>query len=239
MKRPDEQYEVTVIIPCGRGHARYVRRAIDSCLDADPRPDAIIVIDDCSNPPVREFHNDIVTFLRLTEHRGRSYARNHAVSFAKTRWLFFLDSDDVMEPTAIKDFRENCVDRFADIFYADYWVNNGSDKKETYVQPPVDANRRMRCAKTYNPANIGMFVKRGRFYKIGGFDEDMTYAEYSDFFFRYIANPKIVIVKNARPLFTASVSTSAEDDAEKKMAMGIKKVYAMIKGGYYKDWIRK
>jgi len=232
-------YKVTVIIPCGRGHAKYVHRAIDSCLAARPRPHAIIVVDDYSNPPVVPYENKIVTTIRLPEHRGRSYARNYAANIATTRWLFFLDSDDLLEPTAIEDFRRNCVERFADIFYADYWVGNGSEIRKTYKQPMVDTDRRKRCEKRYNPSNIGMFVKRARYHQIGGFDEDMTYAEYTDFFFRYIANPRIVIVKNSRPLFTASHETSAESGATEKMAMGIQKVYAMAQGGYYRPWMRK
>lgn len=238
MIRPESEYAVTVIIPCGRGHAKYAHRAIDSCLAARPRPDAIIVIDDYANPPVENYSNKIVSIIRLPEHRGRSYARNHAVSLAKTKWLFFLDSDDVMEPTAIEDFRVNCVDRYADIFYANYWYTSGGDIKRIYEQPPVDGNRRQRCMRKYNPANIGMFVKKSRYHRISGFDEDMAFAEYTDFFFRYIANPKIVIAKNNRPLFTATASSSASDNAEKLIAIGLKKVYAMVAGGYYKEWMK-
>lgn len=226
-------YGVTVIIPCGGHHARYVNDALRSCLSAVPTPDAIIVADDCSRPEV-QIGSELVTgchLMRFNDHIGRSAARNVAVNKADTPWLFFLDADDLLEPTAILDFESIVGTRRADIVFADYDYLDQSGKRHRVSKlPPPPA--RVPISKS-NLVNIGLFVRRSRFLSIGGFDEDMAFAEYWDLYLRYVSDPKVQIVKADRPFFVARQSSSVARNPQAMMARASAKIQAMIKGGYY------
>ena len=224
--------EVTVIIPCGGWHSRYVNDAVQSCLQADPPPTKIIVVDDGSVPPVRLGRHPLVELLCLPTHSGRSAARNLAVELATTDWLYFLDSDDFLEPTAIADFLSIVEARPCDLAYADYdYLTATSERvrvgKAPWVFMPTDCR---------NLVNIGLFVKRDRFRLVGGFDEDMAIGEYWDFFLRYTANKAAKVVKHNRPFFVARQSSSVNPKAQPLMEQASLKIAAMIRGQYYHRW---
>jgi len=227
---------VTVIIPVGGHHGICVVDAVNSCFEADPAPKEVIVVDDCcDNLAPKDISK--ATLYRFKRHRGRSAARNFAATKAKTPWLFFLDADDVLEPTAIADFHK-CCRKHPDVVYADYdFIDPSADKRVRVEQPPVPTKLRERRIYTYNPVNIGMFVKRQRYLDVGGMDEDMAIGEYRDFFLRYTANPKVIIEKHDRPFFVAGAQTSVLKDAGPLMTMASQKIMALIRGGYYWRWI--
>lgn len=244
---------VSIIIPCGGHHAQYVGDAVDSCLKADPPPDEIIVVDDFTTPPISLNHTSIVKVCRLKAHKGRSYARNYGVDRTRSEWLFFLDADDFLEPTAISDFQEIIEDETVDLIYADYdYINEQSERVRVKKHPfnrAINPSRHRRLMKRDNVlmilkhqrrnlVNIGMFVRRNRFLVVNGFDEDMMVAEYWDFFIRYSSNPKIKVFKHTRPFFVARAGTSILPDAKGLMASASLKINAMLRGGYYRKWVK-
>jgi glycosyltransferase involved in cell wall biosynthesis len=233
MARVDMIPEVTVIIPCGGHHSLMVDSAVLSCLSATPPPDRVIVIDDWSAPPVNltGIKSAVpIGLWRLDKHRGRSEARNAAAKLATTEWLFFLDADDTLEPTAIADFRDLVAEQPVDIAFADYDYLDEEGGRVRVEKRPYDRA----TTPIDNAVNIGMFVRRQRFELLGGFDEDMAIGEYWDLFLRYTANPDVAIVKHDRPFFLAGRDTSVVDKPTERMAMATEKIEAMIKGGYYR-----
>lgn len=253
---------VAVIIPCGGNHAQYVDEAVDSCLKVDPRPDEIIVIDDCAVPPVLKLEAQLngdppgLQLHRLDRHKGRSYARNYGVGMCDSPWLYFLDADDLLEPTAIADFKAITETQpESDLIYADYDYLDGDGQRhrvakqiwvrDEHSQPHQAAKRtwvhRGRIPPktgTRNLVNIGMFVKRARFCGIGGFDEEMAIAEYWDFFLRYVTNPRIKATKHTRPFFVARPLSTAGEDAGELMEGASRKMQILIRRGYYGRWRR-
>lgn len=226
---------VSIIIPCGGNHAQYVGDAVGSCLRADPPPDEIIVVDDFMMPPISLNHTPIVKVYRLGAHRGRSYARNYGADQAHSEWLFFLDADDFLEPTAISDFQKIIEDEAVDLIYADYDYIDEQGKRVRVEKCPYT---RMAILRR-NPVNIGMFIRRDRFLALNGFNEDMMVAEYWDFFIRYSMNPKIKVLKHNRPFFVARADTSILPNAKELMTLASLKIDAMRRGGYYRKWIKK
>lgn len=233
----NENNQVSIIIPCGGSHAEYICDAVESCLKAKPCPDRIIVVDDDANPAVDLNHRPAgasysVMMRRLNEHHGRSYARNFGVVQTDTPWLYFLDADDFLEPTAISDFWQIVSTKSPDLIYADYCYIDKNGERVLVAKDP--ATRRTMAFR--NPVNIGMFVRKDRFLAIGGFDEDMSLGEYWDFFLRYAMNPKIKVVKHSRPFFTARQASSVLPNATEMMARATSKIQGMIRGRYYEDW---
>jgi glycosyltransferase involved in cell wall biosynthesis len=235
----NSENQVTVIIPWGIGHLTLLGTVLESCMKASPRPDQIIVVEDFPGSKAEEHFVKYpsVKFYCLGEHRGRSYARNFAVAKADTPWLYFLDADDFLEPTAIEDFREIMVNNRLDLLYADYDYIDKTGKRNRVRKKPFKRQRIIEFG--YNYVNIGMFVRRDRFLAVGGFDEDMAICEYWDLFLRYVMNPRIRIHKHSRPFFVARQASSVLPNAEIMMERGTRKIQALVRGGYYKQWINK
>ena len=226
--------DVTIIIPCGGHHGQFVGEAVDSAIAAGA--DNIIVVDDKSCPPVdlKRFKSVIVSCP--VDHIGRSAARNIAISLAMTKWLYFLDADDWMEPTAISDFRtilDQC-DSEPQMIYADYHYRTEGDPDHLILVKKAEFMRKR--WDTRNLVNIGMFVKCDRFKLIGGFDEDVSMGEYWDFFLKYTANPKITVYKHSRPFFIARANGSVHPDPKRALMVGSRKIACLIKAGYYLPW---
>jgi len=223
--------EVSVIIPCGAGHERLLPEAVASCLAASPAPEHIIVIDDFC--PVAVPGQSGTLHYRLEQHRGRSYARNIGAKLAQTPWLYFLDADDFLEPTAIGDFGKHLQSGALDLLYGDYDYLDGKGQRQN-VKKRAFSRKDGIC---YNAVNIGLFVRRDRFWAVGGFDDDIAIGEYWDLFLRYAINPRIKVVKNERPLFCARGSSSVWPEPGKLMERATAKIQAMIRGNYYRGYM--
>ena len=93
--------DVSVVIPTYNSSGT-LRRALDSIYGQSLVPREIIVVDDGSNDweqsrlIARSFPDTIVLiFIQLEKNQGVSTARNTGISSARSRYLAFLDSDDI------------------------------------------------------------------------------------------------------------------------------------------------
>ncbi|WP_230534029.1 glycosyltransferase family 2 protein [Microvirga roseola] len=99
---------IAVVIPAF-GRPQCVQRAIESALVQESPPDEVIVVDDCSAPPLAqqlptEVRNKIV-LLRLATNGGGAVARNAGISAATSDFIALLDSDDAWVPTRLRNLR--------------------------------------------------------------------------------------------------------------------------------------
>ena len=96
--------KVTIIIPVYATDAGDLEH-LGECLESCARQAQIVVHDDGSlvdlAPIRRSFRH--VTF-GASEHRGKSYARNHAATLARSDLILPLDADDKLETGAVKTF---------------------------------------------------------------------------------------------------------------------------------------
>lgn len=83
-------------------HAHYLGQAIDSVIRQSRSADAIIVVDDGSgdDPACVVARYPQVRLIRH-ENRGLAAARNTGLAAAGTKFILFLDADDLLEPIAI------------------------------------------------------------------------------------------------------------------------------------------
>jgi teichuronic acid biosynthesis glycosyltransferase TuaG len=93
--------DVSVVIPTYNSSGT-LQRALDSVYSQSSLPREIIVVDDGSDDWVRSKKIAVscpdsiaVRFLRLEKNQGVSTARNLGIAAAQSRYLAFLDSDDV------------------------------------------------------------------------------------------------------------------------------------------------
>jgi glycosyltransferase involved in cell wall biosynthesis len=95
---------VSVVVTCFNLE-RYIGRAIESVLSQDIARDVeIIVVDDCSSDGshdrIREFES--VRYVRTERNSGVLLATLQGIEEASGDCLFFLDGDDIWEPTKLR-----------------------------------------------------------------------------------------------------------------------------------------
>lgn len=124
---------VSVIIPVGPGHDKYLVDALDSLVAQTCSSWEAIVVDDraqsdfdlIDTAALGHPHAHVVgasATLYFTGERvplGAGGARNMGVSKARGTFLLFLDSDDMLQPTAIEDMLEAYLRSGGGYIYSD------------------------------------------------------------------------------------------------------------------------
>jgi glycosyltransferase involved in cell wall biosynthesis len=190
---------VTIVIPVGAGHEVYLADALDSVLSQTYRKSEIIVVWD-SPEPIPSWYRTGYPFVRFTRTgkpgSGAGAARNAGARLATTKFLVFLDADDVLD----EKFLFNCVNAWREhrsIVYTDFIgvhsVPDGHDPRSLNGYMGHDAlgkvayNRNrclefdaQRAAETpvkgetpYVWALVTTFMPKRWFDAVGGFKEDL------------------------------------------------------------------
>lgn len=111
---------VSIIIPCFNAE-RWIREAIDSCLEQTYPHIEIIVIDDGSTDRsleiIKEFQGKIIWETGVN--RGGNYARNRGFSLSKGEFIQYLDSDDYLLLDKVAHQLYFLEELQADIVYGD------------------------------------------------------------------------------------------------------------------------
>ncbi len=198
---------VTIVIPCFN-YGRFVRAAVRSALaqlNADVR---VVVVNDGSTDRRSARDCDACAGDRVTvihqENRGLPAARNRGAATATTEFLAFLDADDTLEPTCIRDL--------AAAIRAEDAAGRGHDVSHAYGQQRI----RMRGSEfvwkvpAWDPGLLMItnlhpptaLVRRSAFLAVRGFDETMRdgYEDW-DFWLRF-ASHGFRGVRVCRPVYT-------------------------------------
>lgn len=115
--------EVSIVIPV-YNTGNYLIKAIDSCLRQTFKNLEIIIINDGSTDNSLqialeyEARNNNIRVI-TTENRGLSEARNKGLDEAQGRYVYFLDSDDWIEPQTIEYCYKQAVDNELEIVLFD------------------------------------------------------------------------------------------------------------------------
>lgn len=161
--RSYEEAFVSVIIPVGPGHGKYLQAAIDSVIGQTWRLWELIVINDSGEElPLTPY-----PFARVITTEGRTgaaNARNLGIEAAKAPLLFFLDADDYIDPETLTKMIDKFDKSDGRYVYSDFFSMSGGivEKVET---------------KEYNQSewgwqhNIGALIPTEYAREIGGFDD--------------------------------------------------------------------
>ncbi len=171
--RPDPQaaaLSVTVAI-CTFNDAHYLAEAIHSVLAQTRAPDEFIVIDDGSTDHTADVvagyaeHVDI----HVRPHEGLAAARNYALAITATRFLLFVDADDLLEPTTLETL-VGLAARNRDGRVALYYGARREFGLRTGVQTPGpwDPNR----LAHHNYICVTALLERDTIVRVGGFCRD-------------------------------------------------------------------
>ena len=171
---------ISVIIPVYNAE-KYVAEAIQSVLNQSIDPYEIIAVDDGSTDGSAEEIEKFAPKVNLIkqENKGISGARNKGVLASNGSFIAFLDADDIWTEDhlelLLKPFEEkNNVGLV--IGHVEQFTDSDCNKKHTYVEP----------GKKLLPGYVAgaSLIKKDLFEKIGLFNDELTLAEYIDWFSR-------------------------------------------------------
>ena len=101
---------------CVYNAERYIEETLKSVMNQTFQGFELLIVDDCSTDGsvalVEIFFRENprqYELVRFVENRGIGYARHFAERHAKTRYMMFLDSDDVLYPKAVERMYEKII----------------------------------------------------------------------------------------------------------------------------------
>lgn len=200
---------VSVIVPT-YNRARLIQEAIDSVLSQDYPNFELIVIDDGSTDNTAAIVgtiNDLRLRYVQQNNRGRSNARNHALSLARGDFITFLDSDDLYLPRKISLQVDYLLTHPGTgmIYTSAYCIDDDGNMLQHKYEATVSGMIYEQIA-FFQPVTITLPTVMARhkvFEHIGGFDEKMHRFEDTDMWRRISKSYRI----DALPIFSCKLRT--------------------------------
>lgn len=128
---------ISIIVPIYNS-ARYIRECVNSVLEQTYENFELILIDDGS----LDESKDICLKLRETdrrilffhqEHKGVSAARNIGLKTAKGKYLFYLDSDDIIHPNLLETLYDELEKTNSIMAVSQFHFIKDMDKKDQLI----------------------------------------------------------------------------------------------------------
>jgi glycosyltransferase involved in cell wall biosynthesis len=154
----------------------------------------VIVVDDGSIPAVTLPEQANLRVIRLEPNQGGAAARNQGVKAARSRWITFLDDDDVLLPemaakamAAVQQIPPTLPAPIALLFGLNI-VNSAGQVLETHRPPTLPKGAHF-CLEEI-PAEQSFFskqtlvIERDVFLAMGGFDANFTSRIHTELFLR-------------------------------------------------------
>ena len=197
---------ISVIIPCYNS-GDLLERAIDSVLNQTwPEFEIILVNDGSSDKKTLKILNSYsyLKNLRLINQKnyGLSAARNKGVQYSNGYYLFFLDSDDWIEPETLeKMFKTLSKYKKNRFIYADIFT-------EGEVCKIIRKNYNLFEQLFLNQLPYSIFISKKNWKITGGYDEKMKDG-YEDWDFNIrLGLAKIYGIRLSEPLFHYHISNN-------------------------------
>lgn len=187
-------FEVAAIIPHFE-REELLAQALESVVRQTEPPAEIIVVDDGSRRPPEAVCRRFGARLLVTDHTGKpGAARNRGAEAAESRWLAFLDSDDLWLPEKLRSQRLLLESRpgMTLCHTKEIWQRGTqivSQKKQKHRREgDVFADALKKCI--IGPSTV--FLEKTVFDRLGGFDETLEIAEDYEFWLRWTARFPVV-----------------------------------------------
>lgn len=207
--RRGEDVQLSIIVPVGQGHDRWLGDALESVELQTFEPWELIVVWDREDEPPREIQEAyrFVRWIHTGAGHGAGYARNRGVEAARAPLLLFLDADDFLLPRAAEKMMDQQRQERA-IVYGDYlglaYLNKAQTKraKSRIIWQTEDGLTLLRykhldydpilAQKQPGPSARALYVwcsvtnltPKAWHEEIGGFDESLPSWEDVDYFWR-------------------------------------------------------
>ena len=128
-----EQYEVTIGIPVYQS-VDYIQDTMNSALNQSFPDIEFLIVDDRGNDGTMDVISHFQTshprgndirILVNEKNKGVSYSRNRIIEEARGRFLYFMDSDDTIEPNTIQLLYDAVIQHHVQVAYGSYEIIDG------------------------------------------------------------------------------------------------------------------
>lgn len=128
-----DHFEVTIGIPVYKS-VDFIRDAMTSALNQTFSDIEFLIVDDCGQDGSMDIISQIqivhkrgndIRILKNESNKGVGYSRNRMIDEAKGRYLFFMDSDDTIEPNTIQLLYDAIIQNCVQIAYGSYEIIDG------------------------------------------------------------------------------------------------------------------
>lgn len=129
------EYKVTIGFPVYNVE-KYVYKSLESILAQDFDDYEVIIVDDCGTDrsmetilELKETHSkgNHVRIIKHEQNKGLAEARNTAIKNARSKYIFFVDSDDRITPHALSTFFDAAEKYQAEVVIGSNYKQKGED----------------------------------------------------------------------------------------------------------------
>lgn len=197
---------VSIIIPTYQNEA-YITRCLQSVLKQTYRHYEIIIIDDGSTDRTKEVLEQYIADPKVKyvfkENGGLSDARNTGMQSANGTYIYFLDSDDWIEPQYIEKMVQRAKQTDADIVLSSIVITDG--EKETLRSDSLESISDENVRNFYTPFHFHPIMQNKLFHRRLIIEQKLRFPTglyYEDVYFFTCAFEKAsVVVRSQDALF--------------------------------------
>ena len=205
--------KVSVIIPtCNR--PELLSRAIKSVLNQTYQDFELIVVDDgdekLAEDVVRQFNNHRIKYIKHSEQKGGSAARNTGIKAAQGEFIAFLDDDDEWLPEKLEIQMTRFENTPREVGFCFSAVKNiyGDHEEDSKVKDGIDDCHELALRRLKGFLTVTLIIKRYVFDEVGMFDERLPSHQEPDLMIRVSKKFKGLGIN--KPLVRVSMSCSYE-----------------------------
>lgn len=237
---------VTILIPCYNGQ-KYLERCLDSCVKQTYQNLQILIVNDGSND---ESQNIIEAYIQKypnislinQTNSGLAKTRNVLIENAQTKYGFFLDADDWIEPDCIEYFMS--YQNGYDLIINSTYINKQKKQKRFYITNKINKQTNNQSYLVNNTAfawnilfNINYFKNNNLwFLSDAPFMEDilLTYLIYKNKNIKFLNNPKYHYWYNNSSLSRSNINKEKINHS----IIQLKYFYDLIESRNFKEYPR-
>lgn len=190
--------KVSVIIPCFNAE-KWLKEAIDSCLQQTYSNLEIIVIDDGSTDNsleiIKSYDDKII--WRTYSHKGGNHARNRGFDLSQGEYIQYLDADDYILPEKIERQVKFLEETGADVVYGDWrhqqHLASGYSYLDKIETSETQTDILTALLSNWWVALAALMYRRTAVENSGGWDENLGAAQDRDFFLSVVMNGAKVV----------------------------------------------
>lgn len=205
---------VSVIIPTYKRNDS-LKRAIESVLYQTFNDIEVIVVDDNNENTEYRKKNEIlmkryqnnpkVVYLKHTQNKNGSAARNTGIRYSKAKYIAFLDDDDEFVPEKVEKqvkLLEQIGNKYGGVYsgYAKYFNNEYLYKNTQYLAGDLRKQVLLKECPISGGVGSTMLVKRELLNEINGWDETFTRHQDYEMVMRIFQKKKMGMVNEALTL---------------------------------------
>jgi glycosyltransferase involved in cell wall biosynthesis len=154
---------------------KYIAEAIESVINSTYQNWELIIVDDCSHDRTVEIarkfekQDDRIKVYVNEKNLGDYPNRNRAASYAKGKYLKYVDADDLIYPYGLEQL-VFYMEQFPDAGYGLCSLEQDKHKIFPFLLSPVEAYRRHYFGSPlFHKSPLSAIIRRDIFEKVGGF----------------------------------------------------------------------